>query len=104
MGHPILGPWKGGQMQHRPPRHLGAGGPMGVGGGADGRRLAVDDSRMSQPRIRGDPRIAHFDFGADRVGGSNLGVDVLGTTPIQVERPRQFRLGLSPNPKPGTTS
>ena len=27
MGHPILGPWEGGQMQHRPPRHLGAGWP-----------------------------------------------------------------------------
>lgn len=43
MGHPILGPWEGGRMQHRPPRPLGGGWPMGVGGGADGRRLAVDE-------------------------------------------------------------
>jgi hypothetical protein len=43
MGHPILGPWEGGRMQHRPPRPLGGGWPMGVGGGAAGRRLAVDE-------------------------------------------------------------
>ena len=49
MGHPILGPWEGGQMQHRPPRHLGAGWPMGVGGGADGRRLGIGDSTKSHP-------------------------------------------------------
>jgi hypothetical protein len=42
-GHPILGPWEGGQMQNRHPRHLGAGWPKGVGGGADGRRLAADE-------------------------------------------------------------